>query len=366
MKRREFISASASGALGMGLSGCSNLGGTPVKYAWNQPMDFRTKVPKPQGTMPMAKIGKTGIKVSKFGFGSHTSVEIAKHEKERMWMIREAYDLGINLFDVYEKEFGLFQYEPMGRYLAPMINDVVISISLLPYDGRSTAQQLENDLRLFGRDYIDLVRIHALGPNRATTGNSDKWEWWEDLFRFKEQGKIRAVGVPIHVLEDVYPLIDTYPLDFVIFPYNFYHNWTWHGMKTDNYNALVKKLNEKEIGVITMKPFAGDGLAESFKALTAEFDDTGEINYAKACLRYTINSKLNIDTTLGGMYNPYYVYENVDAYFNPEISDEERKVLKKVRRKAKIVAKYLLPDHYKFLENWVPDSWDDSDLFGTV
>ena len=44
------------------------------------------------------------------------------------------------------------------------------------------------------------------------------------------------------------------------------------------------------------------------------------------------------------------------------MSDEERKVLKKIRKTAKAVTKNLLPEHYQFLEDWVPDSWDDSDL----
>ncbi|HUT62728.1 MAG TPA: hypothetical protein VMZ04_02105, partial [Anaerolineae bacterium] len=75
-----------------------------------------------------------------------------------------------------------------------------------------------------------------------------------------------------------------------------------------------------------------------------------------------------IDTTLGGMMNPYHLYDNVDAFFHPEMSDAEKKLLKKLREVAKInnVSKNLLPDHYKFLEDLVPDSWDDSDLFGTV
>ena len=99
---------------------------------------------------------------------------------------------------------------------------------------------------------------------------------------------------------------------------------------------------------------------------TKIYDRTGEISVAKASLRYVINSELNVDSTLGGMYNPYHVYENVDAYFHPEMSGEERRLLKKIRKTAKIVAKNLLPAHYRFLEKWVPDSWDDSDLFGTA
>jgi len=356
MKRRNFIEKTASSLLGVTLAGCS---GVTVKRQLS-PYAFDKKVPKPVGTMPMAEVGKTGIKVSKFGFGSHIRKDIVKYEKEREWMVREAVDLGINFFDVYDKEQECYQYEPMGRYLAPVINDVVISISILPWEGRTLEQELERDLRLFGRDYIDMVRIHSY------SSSSRDWYQWEKLFKFKEEGKIRAVGIPCHRQADLEEPLRELPLDYVIFPYNFYHNWTWlhKGMVLDEYDSLVPKLREKGIGVITMKPFAGDNLVYPFKNLAAEYDETGEVNFAKACLRYIINSGLDIDSTLGGMYYPYHVYENVDAYYHPEMSDAERKVLKKIRKRVKGITKNMLPPHYRFLEDWVPDSFDDSDLFG--
>jgi len=361
MKRRDFIIKGSVGGLGIGLAGCSTV---KVKDELS-PYAFDKKVAKPVGTMPMSELGKTGIKVSKFGFGSHMRKDIIKFEKEREWMVREAYDLGIKLFDVYDKEQNCFQYEPMGRYLAPIINDAVISISILPWDGRTLEEEFERDLRLFKRDYIDMVRIHSLSPEEKS------WKNWEQLFKWKEEGKIRAVGVPIHERSVLYPLIDTYPIDYVIFPFNYYHNWTWTANERKKGNPgrcelLIPELREKGIGVVIMKPFAGDNLVTPFRRLAAQFDKSGEVNLAKASLRYIINSGLDIDTTLGGMYYPYHVYENVDAYFHPGMSDEERKVLKKIRERAKVVARDLLQPHYCFLEDWVPDSWDDTDLFGAA
>jgi len=360
MKRRDFVKTGMAGAVSMGLSGCS----VKVKQQAS-PHAFDKKVPKPSGTMPMGEIGKTGIKVSKFGFGSHMRRDIRKFEKERGWMVREAYDLGVNFFDVYDHEQRCYQYEPMGRHLADVINDVVISISILPWEGRTLEEEFERDLRLFGRDYIDMVRIHSY------SSDSDNWYQWEKLFKWREQGKIRAVGIPIHRIKDVEEPLNTYPLDYVIFPYNYYHNYTWYNYEksqgaSENYDNFPARLREKGVGIVTMKPFAGDSLITPFRELGKKFDSSGEVNIAKASLRYIINSGMDLDSTIGGMYYPYHVYENTDAYFHPELSDEERQVLKKIRNKAKIVAKNYLPDHYQFLEDWVPDSFDDSDLFGMV
>jgi predicted aldo/keto reductase-like oxidoreductase len=177
MKRRNFIAAAA--ALGAGtVSGCSRA--VKVKQELS-PHAFDTKVAKPVGAMQYKELGTTGIKVSKFGFGSHMRQDIVPFQKEREFMIREAHDLGVTLFDVYDKEQECHQYEPMGRYLKPVINDVVISISILPWDGRTLEQELERDLRAFGRDHLDMVRIHSY------TSDSDNWVQWDSLFKWKEQ-----------------------------------------------------------------------------------------------------------------------------------------------------------------------------------
>ena len=59
----------------------------------------------------------------------------------------------------------------------------------------------------------------------------------------------------------------------MIFPFNLYHNWTWHykDMVLDNYDPLIPALRKKGIGVVSMKPFAGDHLANQASAITDYF-----------------------------------------------------------------------------------------------
>ena len=357
MKRREFIVQGTTGAMAAGLSGCAAKARESIRVKQElTPVDFNRKLPKPQGTMPMGEIGKTGIRVSKFGFGSHMRQELMKYTKEREWMVREAYDLGVNLFDVYDIESAHYQYEPMGRYLEPVKNRVVISITMWPDKGLTVEQEIERDLKLFRRDYIDLVRIHAWkreqSPKELADQAGHKWEWWESLFKLKKKGYIRAVGIPIHRREDMVQPLAELPLDYVILPFNFYHNWTWSAKVPDAVDALVPKLRKKGIGVISMKPFAGDHLVAPFMRLTAQYDESRTVNYAQACLRYVINSGLKVDATLGGMYNPFQVYENIAAYFNPQMSAQERKVLRDIRDSVRGITADLLPEHYRFLEEW--------------
>ena len=357
MKRRDFIVQGTTGALAAGLGGCASMGreSNRVKLELT-PVDLDKKVPRPQGTMPTGELGKTGIKVSKFGFGSHMREDMVKYTKEREWMVREALDLGVNLFDVYDEESGAFQYEPMGRYLEPVKNEVIISITIYPDKGRTVEQEFEHVLKVFHRDYIDLVRLHAWKREKNQKELNDqqghKWEWWETLFKYKEKGLIRAVGIPIHRREDMKQPLAEVPLDFAILPYNFYHNWTYAAKEPDTVQSLIPALRKKGIGVISMKPFAGDHLVIPFKRLSEQYDESHSVNFAQACLRYVINSDLNFDTTLVGMFNPCHVYEDIAAYFNPQISDQERKVLNDIRDSVRGITAGLLPSHYQFLEKW--------------
>jgi len=351
MIRRNFIRNGILASAGISALGCSSLKSPMLQskkvQLWKELSHFSSR---PQGTMPMNEIGKTGIRVSQLGFGSHIRKEMVGHDLQREYVIREAYELGINLFDVYDGELECYQYEPMGRFLKPIINDVVISISMKTYEGRTMDEEFERALRLFGREYIDLVRCHAVAPDHKRW--KDHWAYAEKLLRYKEQGKIRAVGVPIHSLEDLGIVLENYPIDYVIFPYNFYHNICWLGSGGDNFDSLPVRLRKSGIGVITMKPFMGDYLVKPFTDIARQYIDEPEISYPRSALRYVINSGIKADTTLAGMYSLNHLYDDIVAFFEPAMSDEERGLLNELRKAAMQRASACLPEHYKWLENW--------------
>jgi len=362
MRRRDFIKKGMVGTAALTAAGCAAFRGRkiPITSDMVSDVDFTLTIPKPKGgTMPMGEIGTTGIRVSKFGFGSHMTQEILPFTEERKTMIREAYDLGVNFFDIYEKEWNIYQYEPMGRYLAPMINDVVISTIMVPFDGRTYEQELERTLRLLGRDYIDMVRLYV---DMHLSPESEQWGYWEKVFKFKKMGYIRAVGFAIHYAEDADYVIENLPVDYIIFPYNFYHNLLSNGKFSSSYEPFEARLREKGIGVVTMKPFGTDWFVRPLIHAARELGETGEISLPQAMLRYVINSDIKPDTTLGGMFTLNHVYEDIPAYYHPKMTEEEKMLLQKMRKVLHVSADNLMPDYYKFLKELAPDTPDDKDL----
>ncbi len=358
MKRRAFVAKSSAAMAALSNLGCSMLGKKielqrgQVEYS---PEILKEKRKRPVGAMPMTELGTTGIKISKFTFGSHMTAELIPYAQEREYMIREAHDLGINLFDIYDK--SSHQFEPMGRYLEPVKNETLVSLHATEYEsayegnpvGLDVERGVERMLRMLRRDHIDLAR------NYCHTANDKRFANWDKLFKMKEKGLIRAVGTPVHFPHQLDPILDVYPIDYVVFPHNFYHNLNYRGDQIQGVPEMVKKLRDRGIGVIVMKPFASEWFIPHLLEASEEIDETGEISLPQAMLRYIIKSEINADTTMGGMYTLKELYENIEAYFKPELSPEEDAHLDKLRKVTKIIADTVLPGPYKFLQEWGPD-----------
>ncbi len=338
MKRRGFLTKSATGILGISAVRCSDDDSNPLAPSTNE------------SGIPTGKIGTTDVTVSKFAFGSHVLKENVNDTAEREYMIRDAYERGVTTFDIYNAEGGAYQYEPMSRYLAPILYDVQLSMAVLPESGRTYEQEFDHMLELFNRDYFDMVRLRARSKDQST-----EWSFWERLFELRDEGKVRAVGTAVHTTDDLDTILEYYgdELDYVFFPYNFYHNKAWQGhYSSEDYIPFVQTLRDRGIGVVTIKPFAGDYWIPSLKTAAKELNP--DVSLTHACLRYVINSGLKLDTTFAGMNHFREFDENIKAYINPEMTEEETTVLDDIRGVMEKTAHLVLPDHYKFLNDWAP------------
>ena len=358
MKRRTFVGKALAGLAALKTMGCASAGKKidlkrgQIEYS---PSILNEKSLRPKGTMPMREIGSTGIKVSRFTFGSHMTKSLIPYEKEREFMIREAHDLGINIYDIYDN--STHQFEPMGRYLEPIKKEVLVSIHATEYgavyDGNPEAlpvdKGIEKMLRVLRRDCIDLAR------NYVHTPDSESMKNWDVLFKLKEKGDIRAVGIPVHFPHQLDPVLDVYPIDYVVFPFNFYHNLNYRGDLVKGVPKMVKKLRDRGIGIISMKPFASEWFIPHLLEASKEIDETGEISLPQAMLRYIANSDINPDTTFGGMYTLKEVYENIEAFYQPAMSAEEERHLDRLRSVTEVIAESVLPEHYRFLQAWSPN-----------
>lgn len=152
-------------------------------------------------------LGNSDLQLSPIGFGAWaiggSNWEFAwgpQDDHESVAAIQRALDLGVNWIDT-AAIYGLGHSEEIvGRALKSTSHRPLVftKCSMRWHADRSIyrslkadslAEELENSLRRLGVETIDLYQIHWPDPVTEIE------EGWETLARFKEQGKIRYIGV---------------------------------------------------------------------------------------------------------------------------------------------------------------------------
>ena len=330
MKRRTFISGIGAAATSAALLGCSSLSGI-VKY--------RAKMPK--GEIPRVALGKTGIMVSRFGFGSHLKAELISKPRYRDQMIKLGFEGGINTFDVYDHG-GYKQFEPMGKSLRGFRKEAIVSLCAVRQTGELQAE-IDDALNKFFTDYIDLYRLYAVDDDRMAI-----------MEKNKKDGKIRAIGVVSHDADTMMKYLDRYgtTLDFVMIVYNFHHNngaFNVKGYVDNDYSALIPRCEGMNLGILGIKPMGSDHMIELARK-EGFFNDT-QANPARAMLRYVFREP-HIDCTMTAMNSMDELFGNLEASYNTSLSSYEEHLLKQLSDTAAATKRAYLPDRYRWLENW--------------
>ncbi len=336
MKRRDVLIMGSTGFIALKAAGCSEDDNGPMgPDSLTEGISTKT-------------LGGTDLKVSQFGFGSHVKGQNADDVLEREYTMKTAYEKGVRVWDIYDNKEFTGQYTPVSNYLADVKYEVVFSIRFDDY-GYTVDDWMDKVLQAFDRDYIDMVR------HQVYDSSNDKWKYWDDLFRLKDEGKIKAVGIPVHDPSELDYVIDELPLDFVLFPFNFYHNIGWPpDVAPGAFEPLAQKLKDRGIGTTVMKPFAGDALIRTFLELAKEINP--DISFTQAALRYILNSGLEPDIIFAAHNHLREFDENLKAFENPAITEEERQLLDSVKELAPLAEKAALPPHYRFLGKWAPQT----------
>jgi len=150
--------------------------------------------------MEYVALGRTELRVSVAGLGcggfSRLGLGTGKSEAEAVALVRQAFDLGVNLFDtaaVYGTE------EVLGRALKTLPRDqvVIATKAWIPRGGgRSAAGRavasLDNSLKLLGLDCIDVFQLHGVSPGAYDQARE---AIAPALLKEKAKGKIRHLGV---------------------------------------------------------------------------------------------------------------------------------------------------------------------------
>jgi aryl-alcohol dehydrogenase-like predicted oxidoreductase len=208
--------------------------------------------------MDTVTLGLTGLQVSPIAFGTwQLGGEWGEFdEQQAIAAIRQARELGVNLFDSAQGYgFGASE-QLLGRALRDDLDtrrdEVVIATKgglRMTDDGlvRDASPDflrrgVEDSLRSLGVDYIDIYQVHWPDPNVPFA------ETAAGLGKLVAEGKIRHVGVSNYAAAQMAEFARTWPVETLQPPY--------HLFRRDAEVEVLPYAREHDIGVLVYGPLA--------------------------------------------------------------------------------------------------------------
>jgi aryl-alcohol dehydrogenase-like predicted oxidoreductase len=157
--------------------------------------------------MEYTTLGRTGLKVSVAGLGcggfSRLGLGTGKSRAEAIALVRQALDLGVNLFDT-AAAYGTEEVLGEAIKTVPRGEVVITTKAWLPHgDGRRAAERavasLDNSLRRLGTDYVDVFQMHGVSPEGYAEARDVVAP---ALLAEQVKGKLRHLGVTEAASED--------------------------------------------------------------------------------------------------------------------------------------------------------------------
>lgn len=251
--------------------------------------------------MEYRELGKTGLKVSRIGFGG-IPIQRVDQEQARKLMLKLA-DEGINYIDTAKGYTVSEAY--IGYALEGMRDHFILATKSMSRTKELMAKDIQTSLEALRTDYIDLYQVHNPNMEQLDTVIGEGGAL-EALFEAKEKGIIGHIGLTAHSVEVFERALQYDWVETIMFPYN---------LVEQQGAELIRKCREKNIGFIDMKPLAG-----------------GAIEDATLALRY-ICANDDVTLVIPGMAEESEIDQNIQACLDHrELSDQELKQIQAIQK----------------------------------
>ena len=241
-------------------------------------------------------LGKTGLKISRMGFGGIPIQRIDAEGTKKL--IHKLHKDGVNYIDTARGYTVSEEY--LGYALEGIRQDFVIATKSMARTKEAMAKDVEQSLKNLRTDYIDLYQIHNPSPEELDQVQAPGGAL-EALLEAKAAGKIGHIGITLHPVELFKIAVDLDWVETIMFPYNIVETQA---------KELIDICAKKNIGFIDMKPLAG-----------------GAIEDATLALRFIANNP-NVTVVIPGMATVEEADQNLAAINDtaPLTSDELKEI----------------------------------------
>ena len=251
--------------------------------------------------MEYRKLGKTGLTISRMGFGGIPIQRIDAEGTRKL--LHEMADKGINYIDTARGYTVSEEY--LGYAMEGIRDKFVVATKSMARTKEAMAADIETSLRNLRTDHIELYQVHnpSMEQLDQVIGKDGALE---ALMEAREAGRVGHIGLTCHSVQVFERALELDWVETIMFPYNIVERQG---------EELIRKCTEKNVGFIAMKPLAG-----------------GAIEDASLALRYICANK-NVTVVIPGMAEEGELDENIQACEDEKsLTEEELKKIEDVKK----------------------------------
>ena len=198
-------------------------------------------------------LGKTGLKISRLGFGG---IPIQRINAEGTRALTDALiDAGVNFIDTARGYTVSEEY--LGFALEGRRDRFVLATKSMARTKAAMESDVDTSLKNLRTDYIDLYQIH--NPNAKDLEQvTSEGGALEALLAARAAGKIGHIGITLHSVDLFKKALELPWVETIMFPYNI--------VETQG-EELIAQCAQRDIGFICMKPLAGGAIEDAATAM---------------------------------------------------------------------------------------------------
>ena len=255
--------------------------------------------------MEQRRIGQTGLKVTPLCFGTSSLGDMPEtygyevSERQAIDTILKILDGPVNFLDT-SNNYGFGRSEerigkaireygglPEGFVLATKLDR---EMATSRFDKARVRQSLEESLERLGLDQVPLLHFHDPEHARDLKEITCEGGAIEELFKLKEEGLAKAVGLAMGRIDIMFPLLKSYDFDALIS-----HNR--YSLLNRSAGEMFDYAAEKNIAILNAAPFAGGVLAKGSAVMPrVTYQDANEEKLAPVKALEAICASHNVPT----------------------------------------------------------------------
>jgi aryl-alcohol dehydrogenase-like predicted oxidoreductase len=350
--RRDFLKTTSAAVAGATIAGTSPLAADAAEPDAAPAVD-PSKILNYNSKMHYRRLGKTGFMISEISLGGHGG----SSPDDRIPVLEKAVELGLNYVDNnIDGECNMYG-EAMHRCKVAKRDKWFIGFASWPekvteeYEKELTPEgmmkNIEARLKCYHTDMLDMWRpvgaTWGAGQTKISTllmVTKRALDMVVGVFeKAKQQGKVRYLGISAHNPKVFRRVLNEYPqFSVIIFPYLFL-------TEELGGDSLLKLAQEKDVGVIGLKPF---GAGTTFGIKPQQI--SGKIDKRAHVLVKEMLQEKRLSAVIPGVNIPEQLEENVKGSYlkdQPKTAADEA-ILRECRQNFYA---HLTPD-YRWLRRW--------------